>query len=326
MTPLRIPGLLLLAAAWCLSSAALAQPGWSPTRTVEFVVGSAPGGGNDRTARTLQRIWRDMKLLDNVSVVNKVGGGGSVAYAYTHQHPGDGHFVVVARIGLLTGHILGRSPINHNDMTPLAVIANEPMAFAVRADSPIRAIPDLVERWRADPQSLSISLGSTRGGNTHFFLASVAKAAGVDPRKLKTLTFGGGADSVTQLLGGHIDMMSASVDNAVPHHKSGKLRIIAIGTPARIAALPDVPTAKEQGFDIALDGWVAVMGPQGLTAPRVGYWERLLERATGHAEWTHFLEVNATEREFKNAHQTRDYLRAQYELARRLLADLGMLK
>ena len=326
MTPLRVPGLLILALLWGVSAPAAAQTTWSPTRTAEFVVGSAPGGGNDRTARTLQRIWREMKLLDNIIVVNKVGGGGSVAYGYVHQHPGDGHFIVIARIGLLTGHILGRSPVSHTDLTPLAVIANEPMAFAVRADSPIRTIADLVERWRADPQSVSISLGSTRGGNTHLFLGTVAKAAGVDPRRLKTLTFGGGADSVTQLLGGHIDMMSASVDNAVPHHKSGKLRIFAIGTPARIPTLPDVPTAKEQGYDIALDGWLAVMGPQGLAAPQIAYWERLLERATGHAEWKQFLEVNATEREFRNAQQSRDYLKSQYAAARAMLADLGMLK
>jgi putative tricarboxylic transport membrane protein len=91
--------MLLLVVGWCLPPQALAQTPWSPTRTVEFVVGSAPGGGNDRTARTLQRIWREMKLVDNVVVVNKVGGGGSVAYAYTNQHPGDAHFIVVARIG-----------------------------------------------------------------------------------------------------------------------------------------------------------------------------------------------------------------------------------
>jgi len=322
----RAAGLLALAFSGCLSLQAFAQGAWSPTRAVEFVVGATPGGGTDRTARVLLKIWRDMKLVESIVVVNKVGGGGSLAYSYAHQHPGDGHYIVVARIGLLTGHMLGRSPIGYGDLTPLGVIANEPMALAVRADSPIRAINDLTERWRADPQSVSVSLGSSRGGNTHFFLASVARAAGVDPRRLKTLTFGGAADSITQLLGGHIDMMSATVDNVVSHHQSGRFRVVGIATSRRVAALPDVPTAKEQGFDIALDSWVAVMGPPGLNPAQVTYWERLLERGTYHAEWKNFLEASATERALKNAQQTREYLRAQNEFARAMLIDIGMLK
>jgi len=134
-----------------LTSQCAAQPAWKPDRAVEFVVGSSAGGGNDRTARTMQKIWHDNKWLENIVVVNKVGGGGAIAYAYVNQHPGDAHYLAVVRMALLTNYILGRSPINYTDMTPLAIMGNEPTVFAVRADSPIKTVRNLVERWKADP-------------------------------------------------------------------------------------------------------------------------------------------------------------------------------
>jgi putative tricarboxylic transport membrane protein len=305
---------------------AAAQAPWKPEKTVEIAVGSSPGGGNDRTARILQRIWQDSKWLENVVVVNKVGGGGAVAYAYTSQHPGDAHYLAVARLGFLTNHILGRSAVNYTDMTPLALMGSEPTAFAVRADSPIRTVADLVERLKADPQSVSISLGSTRGSTTHFALARVAKLAGIDARRLKVLTFGGSAQSVTNVMGGHVDMMSASVDAVVPHHKSGKLRIIGVATAERSAEIPDVPTLKEQGYDVVIGGWLALIGPGGLTPAQVAYWEGLLERTANDARWKRYLGDGSVEWHFLPSQPTRDYLKREYETAHALLTELGLKK
>jgi putative tricarboxylic transport membrane protein len=318
--------LRIAAAALATITPAHAQPSWTPERTVEFVVGSTPGGGNDRAARSIQKIWNENRLLSNITVVNKVGGGGALAYTYVNQHPGDAHYIAVVRPGFLTNHILGRSAINYSDMTALGVMSVEPTAFAVRADSPIRTVADLVDRWKADPQSVSISVGSTRGSTTHFVAALVAKAAGVDARRLKVVTFGGGADSVTQVLGGHIDMMSASIDNAVPHHRSRAMRIIGIATARRSAALPDVPTFREQGFDVVMGGWTAIMGARGLTPLQIAYWESLLERAANHPEWHRLLAADSLEWEYLKAQATRDYLKQQYDASKSLLIDIGMLK
>lgn len=89
-------------------------------------------------------------------VVNKVGGGGTIAYNYTNQRPGDAHTLAIARGGLLSNHILGLSPLNYTDLTPLALMSVEAMSLAVRADSPIKSVKDLVARWKADPQSVSV--------------------------------------------------------------------------------------------------------------------------------------------------------------------------
>lgn len=307
-------------------SAVRSQSEWKPARPIEFVVGSGPGGGNDRTARLMQRIWRESKWLDQVNVLNRPGGGGALAYTLVSQQTGDAHYIVVARKAVLTNHILGRSPLHHTALTPLAVVANEPNAVAVRADSQLRGLKDLAEMLRTDPQAITTSVGSTRGGPSHMAVVQIAKIAGADLRKLKVVTFNGSAESVTNLLGGHIQLMSSSVDALVPHQRSGAMRILGVATGARAPALPNVPTFREQGFDTVIGNWTAIMGPQGLTPAQIAYWEDLLERTFKHAMWQAMLDADALEHDFRRAQATRELLARDYESERKLLNELGMVK
>jgi putative tricarboxylic transport membrane protein len=309
-----------------LSAPCAAQTAWKPEKPVEFVVLSAPGGGNDKTARLIQKIWRETKWLENVNVLNKPGGGGAVAYTYVSQHAGDGHYIAVVRKGLMTNHILGRSPLHPSELTPLAVMANEPNAMAVRADSPMKGARDLADRLKNDPQSITTSVGSTRGGPSHMMVVQLAKLAGADARKLKVVTFSGSSDSVTNLLGGHIEVISSSVDALVPHHKSGTMRILGVATAERSAALPGVPTFRDQGYDVVMGNWTAIMGPKGLTASQVAYWENLLERTFNHPLWKNMLEADALEADFRKSQPTRETVARDYESERKMLAELGMVK
>ena len=155
-----VPVLLAL-----LVPAAHAQ--WKPDHTVEVVVFAAPGGGNDKSARVMHKIWTENKMLEAV-VTNKVGGGGSLAYTYVSQKAGDPHSIAIAQAGLITNHITGRSPIHYTDLTPLAFVGSEPVGLAVRTESPHRNLKELVDQLKKDPQSLAIAVGSTRGAINHF--------------------------------------------------------------------------------------------------------------------------------------------------------------
>jgi putative tricarboxylic transport membrane protein len=316
----------LAAVVMMAATPAAAQAPWKPDKPVQFVVLSAPGGGNDKTARLMQRIWRESKWLENVVVLNRPGGGGALAYAYVSQQVGDAHFVAVVRKGLLTNHILGRSPLHYSELTPLAEMANEPGALAVRADSPIGSISDLAERLKAERQSITTSVGSTRGGPSHMMLVQLAKLAGADPRRLKVVTFSGSAESVTNVLGGHIEVMSSSVDAVVPHHKAGTMRILGLATAQRSATLPAVPTIREQGYDIVVGNWTAIMGPKGLTSAQVAFWEDLLERTFRHPAWKSMLEAEALEAEFRNSQRLREMLAQDYAREHQMLVELGMAK
>ena len=298
---------------------------WKPERTVEIVVFAAPGGGNDKSARVIHRIWQETKMVDAV-VTNKVGGGGSLSYTYVSQKTGDPHYIAIAQAGLITNHITGRSPVSYTDLTPLAYVGSEPVGLAVRAESPYKSLKEMVAQLKNDPQSLSVSVGSTRGAINHFTMALLAKAAGIDPMKLKILVFGGGAESVTNLLGGHIDVMSQAINNAIPHYQAGKMRILAISTAKRSPGLPEVPTFREQGYDVAIEGWTAFLGPKGLTPPQLAFWEDIFARTVQHPEWKKYLEANSWEPGYRNSKETLDYLRKDYEQSKSLLIELGMAK
>jgi putative tricarboxylic transport membrane protein len=259
-------------------------------------------------------------------VLNKPGGGGALAYTYVSQHPGDGHYIAVVRKGVLTNHILGRSQLHYTELTPLAEMANEPNALAVRGDSPMKTARDLAEQLKADSQTITTSVGSTRGGPSHMMMVQLAKLAGSDARKLKIVTFSGSAESVTNLLGGHIQVISSSVDALVPHHKSGAMRILGVATTKRATSLPGVPTLREQGYDIVFGNWTAIMGPKGLTPAQIAYWEDLLERTFKHPAWQGMIEADALEADFRKSQPMRELLARDEEQERRMLTELGMVK
>jgi len=301
-----------------------AQTLWKPEKTVELVVFAAPGGGNDKAARYINKVWKENNLVDAI-VTNKVGGGGSLAYTYTTQKT-DGHTIAIAQAGLLTNHILGRSPFSLSDVTVLPYIGAEAVALAVRADSPYKTLKDFAAQLKNDPGSLSISVGSTRGAINHFTAALYAKAAGVDPKQLKIVVFSGGAESVVNLLGGHIDAMVQAANNAIPHHLAGKMRILGMSLPKRSASVPDVPTFREQGFDVVMEGWYAFIGPKSLTPLQVAYWDDTFAKTVKTDDWKKFITSTGWEGGYKNSKDTAAYLKAEYDQAKSLLTEIGMVK
>jgi putative tricarboxylic transport membrane protein len=316
---------LLAAGSALAATGARAQPAWKPSRTVELVVFASAGGGNDKAARALQKIWSDNKIVDAV-VVNRVGGGGTLAYTYVSQKTGDAHHIAIAQAGILTNQLAGRTTLSLADMTVLPYIGTEPVSLSVRTDSPIRTLKDFADRLRKDPSSLTISPGSTLASTNHFVVALLARAVGADPRKLRIVTFGGGAEAAANVLGGHIDAMVNASNNAVPHVQAGKMRILGLASPKRVASLPDVPTFRESGFDVLQDSWYVFVGPRGLTAPQVAFWDDVFARTMKTPEWKKFVADNGWEYGFMPSRENEAFLRKEWEEARSIMSDLGVLK
>lgn len=308
-----------------LTSAPAHAQAWKPNRTVELVVLAAPGGGNDKAARALQKIWADNKIVDAV-VTNRVGGGGTLAYTYVSQKTGDAHYIAIAQAGILTNQLAGRTNLTYNDLTVLPYIGTEPVSLAVRTESPIKTLKDFADRLRKDPASLTISPGSTLASTNHFVVALLARAVGADPRKLRMVTFGGGAEAATNVLGGHIDAMVNASNNAVPHMQSGKMRILGIASPKRAASMPDVPTFREMGFDVIQDSWYVFLGPRGMTQPQIDFWDDVFARTMKTPEWKKFVAENGWEYGFMPSRETAAFLKKEHEEARGIMSDLGALK
>ncbi|MEI6321189.1 MAG: tripartite tricarboxylate transporter substrate binding protein, partial [Pseudomonadota bacterium] len=222
--------------------------------------------------------------------------------------------------------LAGRTTLTYNDMTVLPYIGTEPVSLSVRTESPIKTLKDFADRLRKDPASLTISPGSTLASTNHFVVALLARAVGSDPRKLRMVTFGGGAEAATNVLGGHIDAMVNASNNAVPHMQSGRMRILGIASPKRVASLPDVPTFREMGFDVIQDSWYMFLGPRGMTQAQIDFWDDVFARTMKTPEWKKFVAENGWEYGFMNSRDTAAFMKKEYDESRSIMSDLGALK
>jgi putative tricarboxylic transport membrane protein len=309
-------------------AAALAAATWAPSQPVEIVVGTSAGSGSDNTARWMQRWMQERKLVEvAVNVVNKPGGGGTIAATYVNQHSGNGHYLLVSSPSLLTNFIAGRSAIRYSDMTPLAQVGSESVVFTVRAESPLKSALELAQRLKADPASLSFSIGIAVGSHNHIATAEVAKSQGADIRKLKVVAFSGSADGITALLGGHIDVSASPASAVLAHVKAGKLRTLAVSSEQRLTGdLASVPTWTELGIRALSANWRSVLGPRGLSEQQVAYWDDVLSRLVRLPEWRQDLEARLVEPTYLNSRDTRKRMDAEHALLTGVLTELGLAK
>jgi putative tricarboxylic transport membrane protein len=305
-----------------------AQATWKPERNVEIISGTAAGGAVDRANRTVQKIWQEKKIVEaTTAVVNKPGGGNTIAWNYINQHAGDGHYVSIAPYTLLTNKLVGTSPMTWSDFSIIALLFNEYITVAVRADSPIKTAADLVQRLKKDPSSLSIAVASTLGNHIHIGIAKPLKAAGVDIKKLKVVAFKSSGESVTALLGGHIDVVSSTTPNVIGQLQAGTIRVLAIGSAARLpGALAGVPTWKEQGVNDVFNASQGAIGPKGLGAPQIAFWETAFQKLSQTDEWKKELAVNYWDSNFLSGKDAEKYYAGQAAELREILADLGLAK
>ncbi len=315
-------------AALLFAGSACAQSAWKPERTVEIISGTAAGGAVDRANRIVQKIWQDKKILEvSSTVVNKPGGANTIAWNYINQHAGDGHYVSIAPYTMLTNKIIGASPLSYADFTPIALLFDEYITVAVRTDSPLRNAQDLVERLRKDPSSLSIAVASAPGNHIHVGIAKPLKTAGVDIKRLKVVAFKSSGDSVTALLGGHIDVVSSTTPNVLGQFQAGKIRVLAITSGQRlVGALAGVPTWKEQGVNIEFNASQGAIGPRGLAAPQLAFWENAFLKLSQSDEWKKELEANNWRSNYRNSRDTARYYESEFAEMKTVLSELGLAK
>ncbi len=311
-----------------LLSSSLAQAAdWKPEKAVEIVVPAAPGGGTDRVARTIQKILTNQRLVESpMQVVNKPGGGGSIAFTYVNQHRGDPHYLGVTYPSLLSNPIVGSSSLKHTDFTPLAQLRNAYLGFSVRADSPLRSTQDLLDRLRKDPGSVVFSTFAL-GAPNHLALALVMKAAGVDVKKLRVVVYASGGLSQAALLGGHVDVVPTGVYNLVAPMQEGRIRVLAVTSPKRTEGIfAQVPTWKESGIDVVIGQWFGVIAPLGISPSQIAYWDDVFSRLVKTDEWKLELQRNSEDNEYLNSRDSKRFLDSQYDEYKRILVELGLAK
>ena len=324
-----------LALAACIASGAAlvidvgtaATQEWKPDKSVEIVATNAPGGGSDRIGRILIKILQENRYVSTpINLVNRPGGGGSVAYNYINQHPGSGHFLVMGSRSLITNHIAGHGP-SYTEFTPVVRLFDEYIAVTVKPVSPIRTGKDLISFMKRDPTAMSFGIATSLGAPNHSGVAAAFKVAGVDLKKMKNVIFASGGAASTALLGGHVDVVPISVAFAASLLRNGQVRLIAVTAPQRLPGiLKDVPTWKEQGYDAVVSQWRILIGPKGMTQGQIAYWENVMRRMMEADDWKKELEENFWSSNFQSSAESRKFLARDHEDAKAFLAELGLAK
>jgi len=282
-----------------LAGTAFAQ-GFKPTRPIEVVVHTGPGGGSDLLARSVVTMIEKEKLVPvRMQVVNKAGGGSTVAASYLAEKAGEPH-----TIGFFTGVWLtspltsAEAKVTLRDLTPVARLVLEPALIAVKADAPFKTLGDFVAAAKEKPGQLKQSGGSvtSRDNVVRQLLQKVSGA------RWAFISFPGGGERIAALLGGHVNMMVIEPAEAGEHIRAGNMRVLAQVADRRLAAFPNVPTLKEAGFDVpAVPQVRGVVAPPGIPAANVAYWEDVFRRLTRTASWKKYLEDNQFEDGYQNA-------------------------
>jgi len=273
---------------------------YKPTRTVEVVVHTGPGGGSDLLARAVATMMEKEKLLPvRMQVVNKTGGGSAVAAAYLAEKAGEQH-----TIGFFTGVWLtspltsAESKVTLRDLTPIARLVLEPALIAVKADAPYKTLADFIAAAKQQPGQLKQSGGSVTSRD-NVVRQLLQKTTGA---RWAFISFPGGGERIAALLGGHVNMMVIEPAEAGEHIRAGNMRVLAQVSERRLPGFPNVPTLKEAGFDVpAVPQVRGVVAPPGIPAENVAYWEDVFRRLTKSASWRKFLEDNQFEDGYQDA-------------------------
>ena len=321
------PLILGLGALLAVTGATATAQEWKPDRPIEIVATNAPGGGSDRIGRILIKIIQENRYVPTpINLVNRPGGGGSVAYNYINQHPGNAHFLVMGSRSLITNNIAGHGP-SYTELTPVSYLFDEYIAVTVKPVSPIRTGKDLISFMKRDPTAMSFGIATSLGAPNHSGVAAAFKVAGIDIKKTKNVIFSSGGAATTALLGGHVDVVPISVAFAASLLRNGQVRLIAVTSPQRLPGiLKDVPNWKEQGIDAVVAQWRILIGPKGLTQPQVAYWEGVVRRMIEADDWKKELEENYWTSNFQTGAESRKFLARDHADAKAFLTELGLAK
>jgi tripartite-type tricarboxylate transporter receptor subunit TctC len=263
MTLHRRTLLTALAATGVTMPLASAAQGTYPTKPVRLVIGFAPGGGLDFTARTIQA-GLEAAIGQPLVVDYKPGAGGVIAATELTRAAPDGYTLLVANTGpfAIAPYLRSKMPYDPvKDFTYVGQITEAAYIVATRADHPARDLKQFVEWAKANAGKANFA-SSGIGASTHLNGELLNTAAGID---LVHVPYKGSAPAVTDLISGQVQVLIDAGTVLLPHIKSGKLRALAVTGARRDAALPDVPTAIEQGFKgLESSGFQGLVGPAGL--------------------------------------------------------------
>ncbi|HJS75774.1 MAG TPA: tripartite tricarboxylate transporter substrate binding protein [Burkholderiales bacterium] len=247
-----------------LAFAAGAQAQTWPSKTVRFIVPFPPGGSTDVAARTVaDKLTR--ALGAQVLVENRAGGGGAIGTVEAARAAPDGHTLLFAADPVITLHLVVKNVQfdMQRDFIAVTQVTTQPIAVAVHSSLPVKNVQELIAYAKANPGKLSFAHSGT-GSGQHMSGELLKRMAGID---MVHVPYKGGGPAVQDLVGGQVPVGVLGSTPLIPHHKAGRIRIIAFTSKERFPPMPEIPTLHESGlagFDTTQ--WLGILAPKGTPA------------------------------------------------------------
>jgi putative tricarboxylic transport membrane protein len=315
-----------LGAALSLRSRAASAP-WLPTQSISYEIGVAAGGSADIYARGIKSALETLKLTNGQPVIpeNRPGAAGLVALQQLQRSRGNAHLLATFHTASIAGQATGALKTDLREFVPVAMLVEETTLVAVPADSRLRSGKDLIDALKRDPAGLRVAVAPLLGLSTHLAIAKPLKVAGVDVRKMTVVPFRSSAESMTALLGGHVDVVSATGPLVVPMVQAGKVRMLASAAPERgTGPLGAVATWREQGVAADYVSYNGVLLPPAVDADQIHFWEDALRQVSAFSEWTRLVGQSGNKPIFKGYVDSHRYLQREIAETQALVASLGL--
>lgn len=233
-----------------------------PRKPITIICPWSAGGGTDRTARFVAEQLSEV-LGQPVNVVNETGGAGAVGHSAAANAAPDGYSIGNLTFEVNTLSYLGYSDVTPNDFIPLIQFNEDPAAVTVSADSPYNSVKELLDAVKASPSGQFRFSGSGIGTVWDLSRISMLDMYGIDPTTVMYIPSQGAAPAITEILGGHVDVLTCSYPEVAPQVEGGALRTLAIMADERNPNFSDIPTLKEEGIDFSYGTWRGFAVPLG---------------------------------------------------------------
>ncbi|KAA9019556.1 tripartite tricarboxylate transporter substrate binding protein [Niallia endozanthoxylica] len=277
---------------------------------ITIVVPSSKGGGWDITARAMQSILTNKKIINQpIEVINIIGEGGEQGWKYVSSQKG--HVLAMNSSLIITNHLLGKSQLTYKDFTPLATLASEWEVVIVAKDSEFENARNLMAHLRNHIRGYEVGVSPRLGNNDQLSFVLAAKIAGLHPKELDFYVYENSAEVVDALLRKEIDVATMSLSEAKKYYDFNQINILAISSNKRLEEFPEIPTWKEQGFNVVLQHWRGVMGSPGMKESEVAYWDEALSKMTETVEWERTLKKYNWTSFYNDSEQTNLFLKEQ---------------
>jgi putative tricarboxylic transport membrane protein len=296
---------------------------WKPNKPVQVIVPYAAGGGSDVLARSFAQVIDAEKLNPTqLIIVNQPGGSGTIGTTNVAQAKGNATMLLTFISGQVAGPLLaGKGAATYKDLTLLGMLAIDEQLIVVKQDSPFKTIKDVVAA--AKQKTLSIA-GTATGQEDQMCNRLFEKAADI---KLRYVPFNSGGECITALLGGHVDMIWANPSEFVPQYDAKMCRPLAVAKEVRLTDLPDVPTFKENGYNVTFKMFRGIAAPTGIPAEAAAYYENLFKKMTDSPKWKeNYLKKYMLSASWMGSKEFGKFVAESEEMFRGILKELGLLK